>query len=155
MTEETVWSGNPSQLVNFWSYLVSFIVLIVLMAVAFVSSFLLFPLVLLPIGYAFWKWLTVRCEKYELTTERFRVSRGVFTVRREELELYRVKDTSMEQPFVMRLFSLGNLILATSDRSDPEFVVPAVRNPSEIHDQVRKYSEIRRDLKRVREVDFE
>lgn len=155
MTEEAVWSGNPSQLVNFWSFLVSGFAMAFVMALSIVLSFMLLPLLLIPIGNVLWKWLSVRCENYELTTERIRISKGVFTVRREELELYRVKDTSLVQPFVMRLFSLGNLILATSDRSDPDFMIPAVKNPNTVLDQIRKYVEIRRDHKRVREVDFE
>jgi uncharacterized membrane protein YdbT with pleckstrin-like domain len=116
---------------------------------------LAFFLILIPAGFALWKWLVVHSQQIVLTTERIRTSDGVFSKRREELELYRVKDMALTQPFLMRMVSLGNLVLMTSDRTDPEFVIHAVTNPQALLDQIRKYVEARRDQKRVREVDFD
>ena len=156
MSEETIWGGTPSQLTNMGSFLISLAGVAVIVIVSLLLSFPpLMAAVLLPIGFGFWKWIQTRCERYELTTERIRVRKGVFSVRREELELYRVKDSSLVQPFIQRVLSLGSIILMTSDRTDPEFVIPAVKDPSSLLDQIRKHVEHRRDQKRVSEVDFE
>ncbi len=155
MGEDTVWSGSPSQLTNTGNFLIAAVGIVVVVILSLMISYLLAVFILVPLTFGIWKWLQVRCMRYELTTERIRLTRGVFTLRREELELYRVKDSSMIQPFIHRLFSLGNIILMTSDRTDPEFRIPAIKDPDSLLDQIRKYVEIRRDQKRVSEVDFE
>jgi len=155
MSEETIWSGSPSQLTNTGNFLIAAIGVVVVIVLSIMSSVWFLVLALVPLAFGGWKWMQVRCMRYELTTERIRATQGVFSLRREELELYRVKDSSMVQPFIQRLFSLGNIILMTSDRTDPEFVIPAVKDPDNLLDQIRKYVEIRRDQKRVSEVDFE
>jgi len=155
MGEDTVWSGSPSQLTNTGNFLIAAVGIVVVVILSIMISYLLAVFILVPLMFGIWKWLQVRCMRYELTSERIRLTRGVFTLRREELELYRVKDSSMIQPFIQRLFSLGNIILMTSDRTDPEFRIPAIKDPDSLLDQIRKYVEIRRDQKRVSEVDFE
>ncbi|MFP6865400.1 MAG: hypothetical protein VCA35_05620, partial [Roseibacillus sp.] len=50
---------------------------------------------------------------------------------------------------------LGNIELETSDRTHPKPVLTAIRDAVEVREQLRKYVEILRDEKRVREVDFD
>src|SRR5262245_37499072 len=92
--EKTLWQGHPSHVTNFWTY--------VLCGLTF--------WLIVPIFIALWKWLEMRCFVYELTTERLKHTSGVFSKRLDELELYRVKDIAIEQPFALRLFSLANII---------------------------------------------
>src|SRR5262245_56167885 len=94
-TDEVVWSGSPSQIVNL---------------PAFVVCFLLCWL-LVPIFVAFWKWLVVRNTRYELTTERLKLREGVLNKVFNEVELYRVRDYRAEQPWYLRPFSLGHVIM--------------------------------------------
>ena len=137
--ERDVWSGTPSQVVN----LPTFIVCV-----------LLFFLVV-PVFYALWRWLVVKMTKYELTTERLRTRYGVLNKKTDELELYRVRDYNFDQPFFLRLFSLGNVILQTSDRSHPTVVIRAIPGGEQLREQIRTHVEACRVAKRVREVDFE
>ena len=137
--ERDVWSGTPSQVVN----LPTFIVCV-----------LLFFLVV-PVFYALWRWLVVKMTKYELTTERLRTRYGVLNKKTDELELYRVRDYNFDQPFFLRLFSLGNVILQTSDRSHPTVVIRAIPDGEQLREQIRTHVEACRVAKRVREVDFE
>jgi uncharacterized membrane protein YdbT with pleckstrin-like domain len=155
MAEEKIWNGCPSQVLNLQAFLICLLVDICVIVLSFLFTFWLLLLLLLPLGYAFWCWLDLRCQRYELTTERIHISKGIFTLVRQELELYRVKDTTLVQPFFLRLFSLGNIHLVTSDRSDPEFTITAIKDPTALLDNIRKYVEIRRDQKRVKEVDME
>ena len=73
----------------------------------------------------------------------------------DELELYRVKDYRLENPFFLRMFSLGNIVLETSDRSSPVVRINAIQNAEELREKIRNCVETRRDQKGVREVDFE
>ncbi len=137
--EQTLWKGSPSQVTNLGLYLL---------------CGLTFWLVV-PIFIALWKWLELRCSVYELTTERLKQTRGVFAKRTEELELYRVKDLAVEQPLFLRLFSLANVILETSDKSSPRVALEAVPRAQELGDTIRRQVEELRQRKRVREVDFD
>ncbi len=152
--ESVIWKGRPSQLTKIWTY-----VLAGLLAVGAIVGGFFFPpafaALVIPAVWAGWVWLSVRCRVFELSSQRLRLSEGVFNRRIDEIELYRVKDTVIEQPFWLRLFGLGNLILDTSDRSHPNVNLSAIHEVSDVREQVRKNVEIIRDKKRVREVDFE
>ncbi|MEX0899889.1 MAG: PH domain-containing protein [Gammaproteobacteria bacterium] len=140
MTEEReVWSGTPSQVINLPT---------------FVVCVLLFFLII-PVFYALWRWLVVKMTKYELTTERLRTRYGVLNRKTDELELYRVRDYKFDQPWYLRLFSLGNLVLTTSDKSHPVVIISAIQNGEQLREQLRTHVEACRVAKRVREVDFE
>ena len=93
--------------------------------------------------------------KYELTTERIRTRHGILNKETDELELYRVRDYKLDQPFFLRMFSLGNIVLETSDRSHPTGIFAAVPNGGPLREQLRTCVEACRTKKGVREVDFE
>lgn len=137
--EETVWSGRPSHVTNLPVYIVCGL-----------TCFLVIPLL-----YGIWKWLELNCRRYDLTTQRLRFTHGVFNREHDELELYRVKDISLSQPFVVRLFGLGNVTLHTSDKTTPEVHINGIAEPDHFRDLLRDQVERRRDEKRVREIDFE
>jgi len=140
MTEErTVWFGNPSQVINLGSY--------ILLG--------LFFWLVIPLFIILWKWLVVKNTKYELTTERLRMRHGVLNKKLDELELYRVRDYKLDQPFFLRLFSLGNVVLQTSDKTHPTVLIEAVPNAEELREQLRTHVEACRTSKGVREVDIE
>ena len=138
-TETTIWKGTPSHVPHLPEYLL---------------WALLSPLVV-PAFILLWRWLVVRSTRYELTTERLKTRQGVFNKKLDELELYRVRDYKLDQPFFLRLFGLGNITLQTSDRSHPEIVIRAIRESEPLRDQIRGAVESCRTRKNVREVDYE
>lgn len=155
MNEEAIiWKSSPSQLLNIGSYIMALI-----LAAGIVVGGTFFPpafaALLIPALWMAWKYLVVKCRVYELTSQRLRLYEGVFNRKIDELELYRVKDTNIEQPFWFRMFGLGNVNLTTSDRSHGEVSILAVRDVTAVREHVRKHVESLRDQKRVREVDFE
>lgn len=137
--EETVWQGHPSHVVAFWTY---------------VFCALLFWLVI-PIFIALWKWLEVRSTRYELTTQRILSTTGIFSKHTDSIELYRVKDFCVREPFWYRLFGVGNVHLDTSDRSSPVFEFRAIREPRALADAIRHQVEHLRSVKGVREMDMD
>jgi len=108
-----------------------------------------------PVGIAAWKWLELRCRVYEVTTERIKVSRGIFSRRTDEMELYRVKDLTLIEPFFFRLFGLGSVIITTNDASTPTLTIHAVRRVKELREELRQAVEVCRDKKRVRLAELE
>ncbi len=140
MTEEvSVWSGTPSQVTNLGT---------------FVLTGLFFWLIF-PLFVSLWQWLVTKNTKYELTSQRLKTRHGVLNKTMDDLELYRIKDYKLDRPLWLRMFSLGNVILETSDLSHPTVTVRAIRNAEELRETMRKYVEARRDQKRVREIDFQ
>jgi len=81
------------------------------------------------------------------------VRRGVFSKRTDELELYRVKDTVLVEPFWLRLVSLGHIDLTTSDRTTPLVRIAAVPDAARLREELRSNVERMRVLRGVREAD--
>ena len=159
MTEESsLWKGSPSQWLNLPSFALALLLAAGLITAGLLASpalpFALAGLVL-PLGVAIWKFLVVRTEVFELTTERLRITRGVINQHVDEIELYRIKDSLMIREWWMRLTGLASIKLQTSDRSMPELLIPAIRGGAEMRELLRKQVELQRDKKRVREMDFD
>ena len=153
--EIPVWKGRSHQIVNFWPLAASLLLLILILVGAFAWKGWLGWVSLIPLAYGGWLWLGTKLKVFELTSERIRIYEGILNQKINEVELYRVKDTSIEKPFWLRLFGLSNIVLQTSDRSTPEIEINAVRDGVELRERLRKQVELLRDKKRVREVDFE
>lgn len=135
--ESLVWEGRPSQLVNLGTYVACF----------------LFAWLVLPVFVAVQRALQVHFTRYRVTSERLEVTRGILSRRSEQLELYRVKDLSLEEPLVLRLAGLGHVIVHSSDRSHPVLALRAVPDPEMLRNRMRGLVEKLRDRKRVRELD--
>ena len=119
---------------------------------------LLLPIVLLmalPVLVALWNLLVVSTWSFKITTETLEEKKGVLNVRTDSLELFRVKDISIEEPLLYRVFNLSNVILDTSDKSTPIIKIEAVKNASELVKDLRTIVDQRRTEKGVREADIE
>src|SRR6516162_6555052 len=137
--EEIVWRGTSAQWKNFGVYLLCG----------------LFCWLLVPIFFALTRFLQTKCKVFELTTQRFKITSGIFTKTTETLELYRVKDIETRQPFFSRLVGIENIQMTTTDASSPVVLVDAVPSSVVFADKLRNRVEIIRQQKRVREIDVE
>jgi uncharacterized membrane protein YdbT with pleckstrin-like domain len=156
--ETLVWRGTPSNWTNFGSYF--FCLLLaggVVAAYFFVSPPQ--PLILLglvvPAVWMLASWIAIRCHRYEITSERVKITTGLLSRKTNELELYRVRDYSVEEPFWLRLVGCGNIVLVTADRTSPSFVLRAVPHAATLKDQIRTHTERMRQRRGVRELDIE
>lgn len=152
--EQIVWEGSQSQVLNFGIFISMGIVSILIIVISLLFFPLAAVLVVIPLIYMFIKWIVVRNHRYKITTERIFYTTGIFSKKTEALELYRVRDVDMYEPFWQRLFKLGNVALTTSDKTSMNFLLKAVPNPGELMNNIRKNVEQRRDVKRVRGVEF-
>lgn len=128
--EKTLWSGCPSAALDFWLNLACVLVL--------------------PIPWALVRWIQRRNHRIEITTERIRVTTGVFSKRSDELELYRVRDITFDAPFLLRMFGCGTLILNTADTTTPVLTLAGVPADNALRDGLRRAVEECRDRKRAR-----
>jgi uncharacterized membrane protein YdbT with pleckstrin-like domain len=123
MTDEhPLWKGSPSQWLNLGPFSAA---LLIIAGLTFGGLFfpLLFIALIFPIGYMIWKYLLVRSQIFELTSERLRITTGILNQKIDEIELYRVKDSQMVRPWWMRLTGLASILLETSDRSMAQLTI--------------------------------
>jgi uncharacterized membrane protein YdbT with pleckstrin-like domain len=138
-TEQVIWTGSSSQVRNLHIYLLCALLCVLV----------------IPIFYAIAKWIQLRARVYELTTQRIRIRQGVFSKRTDELELYRVKDSTVYEPFWQRMFGLGNIVVTTNDTTTPTLLLEALPNARDIREKLRAAIEECRDRKRVRIAELE
>ncbi len=133
MSNETVvWKGTASQVKNFWWFVACLLVV--------------------PIPWAIWYWLKVKCRVYTLTTERLIIESGVFNKGQDLLELYRVRDLQVNQPFWLRLWGLENISLLTADLTTQSIFLDYIPTSANLRDKFREHVEDCRRRKGVREV---
>ncbi|HWX15825.1 MAG TPA: PH domain-containing protein [Chthoniobacterales bacterium] len=139
MPEQTVWRGSSSQ----WKNLGVFILCG------------LFCWLIVPIFIALSRYLQTKNKIYELTTERLKITEGIFSKVTDTLELYRVKDLETRQPFLYRMFGVENVQMNTSDTSSPFIFIEAIPSVVGLGDKIRNQVEAIRAQKGVREIDVE
>ena len=160
-SEETlIWRGTPSQWTNFGVY---FFCLVLIAAIGaaywFYFAATVGPIALtalaVPLLWMFARWLGTRFHVYEITSERIKITRGLLSRHTTELELYRVRDYSLIEPFWLRLVGCGNILLATSDRTTPQVMLRAVPRANTLKDQIRAHTERMRQRRGVRDLEID
>jgi uncharacterized membrane protein YdbT with pleckstrin-like domain len=139
MAEESIWRGTPSQKKNLGLFILA----------------VLFCWLIVPIFIALTRYLQTKNHVFELTSERLKITEGVFSKVTETLELYRVKDIEVRQPFIYRLLGVENILVNTSDLSSPIIRLEAIPKSVGLADKLRNQVEIIRAQKNVRELDIE
>ena len=100
-----------------------------------------------------WKYLEIRCTRYQLSAEQLMATHGVLNRLTDNLELYRIKDTQVFEPLWLRPMGLGNVCIHSSDRTTPTLMVRAIPKPTKMASLVRQQVEAERVRKGVREFD--
>ena len=166
MAEETVWRGTSSQIKNLGIFVLCILgcgIVVLIFALVWrggspqvqrLSPHILW-LAMVPIFIALARYLQTKNKVYELTTERLKITEGVFSKVTDTLELYRVKDLEMRQPFWSRMCGLENIQINTSDVSTPFVLIDSVPIALGLGDKIRNAVENVRLQKRVREIDIE
>ena len=112
-------------------------------------------ILVVPIPWAIARYLQTKNKVYELTSERLKITQGVFSKAASTVELYRVKDIEVRQPFWYRMLGLENMQVTTSDVSSPSLLFDAIEVTAGLPDKLRNQVEKIRVQKRVREIDLE
>jgi uncharacterized membrane protein YdbT with pleckstrin-like domain len=139
MAEETVWRGTSSQLKNLGVFILC----------------VLFCWLIVPIFIGLTRYLKTKNHVFELTNERLKMTEGIFSKVTETLELYRVKDIEILQPFFSRMLGLENIKVNTSDLTTPVVFLEGIPQKIGLADKLRNAVENIRMQKNVREIDIE
>ncbi len=153
--EKPVFHGSSSQVLNLAHYAGAIVLGAVILVAGTKFAGWLAALVVLPLAYAGWCWLSLASRVYEITTERIKVTTGLVSKRTDDLELYRVKDTVLEEPALLRLAGAGNIVLSTNDTTTPTLVLEGITGAKELREELRKHIEACRDRKRTRLTELE
>lgn len=158
--EILVWRGTPSQWTNFGAYF-----LCLLLAAGVLAAYFLLPaanqnpLILIglavPVVWLLAVWIGTKCHRYEITSERVKITTGLLSRKTSEIELYRVRDYSVVEPFWLRLVGCGDVVLVTADRTSPNFVLHAVPRAQTLKDQIRQHTERMRQRRGVRDLEID
>lgn len=137
--EQLLYRGSPSQKIHLFFYIAYGL-----------ASFLILPLFLIVKKY-----LETKNTKYEITTQRIRLTNGILSKTINDVELYRVKDYQIHQPFFYRIFNLSKIELVTSDRNYPHITLDGLSDAKELLNLIRHNVENMRNVKRVSSIDFD
>ena len=127
-TEKTLFTGHPAVIYSFGQWV----------AVIFT----------LGIAYVFY-WIRSLATSYEITTQRVRVERGIFSKTKENVELFRIDHFDLHKPLGMRLVGQCVLHLRSSDTSFPTVMILGVPDLELLADTLREYSLRERTRRRV------
>ena len=70
--------------------------------------------------------------RYTLYADRFLVNRGFLTRHQEELRLYRIKDVTLRQTLIQRIFGVGTLRVISTDASSARFSLINIKQPEQV-----------------------
>jgi len=158
MSEQTLWSGTSSHWKNIKSYVLFFISIPISVGLNLwkpeTIGWWIYVLVAVTGLIAFWNWLVNYTTHYQLTDERLVTTQGILTKVTNTLELYRVRDLQVIQPLFLRVVSLQNIHVITSDATSAEVILDYMPVSANLGDQLRKSVEACRSKKGVRALDM-
>ena len=74
--------------------------------------------------------------KYSMSEDRLFLEKGLFSIRQEEILLYRVRDISLKITLGQRIFGVGSVLIQSSDKSMPLLELKNIRQPREVKEPV-------------------
>jgi len=87
--------------------------------------------------------------KYKLTEEKLVIQTGFFSIKQEEIRLYRIMDITLNRKFGQRIFKLGTIHCCSADKSTPEFDIKNIKNSEQVKELLSDQIEHERQKKRV------
>lgn len=89
-------------------------------------------------------------EHYTLTNERLRIRKqGVMTKTMNDIELFKIKDTSVKQKMTDKMRGVGDVEIISSDESEPVMILKKVKDPYEIREKIRNAAKKAREKEGV------
>lgn len=78
---------------------------------------------------------------YMITDTRIVVEKGVFTKKRDEIRLYRVRDISIKRNLLERMLNIGDITVMSTDTSSPQYVLRNIKRSNEVADLIGEAAE--------------
>ena len=94
--------------------------------------------------------LPISFTRYAVSEDRLFLSTGFFTIKDEEVLLYRIRDINTSRTLWQRIFGVGTITVISSDKSMPTLVMKNVKNPLEVKEMLHSQGEEMKRQRRVR-----
>ena len=94
--------------------------------------------------------LPISFTRYAVSEDRLFQSTGFFTIKDEEILLYRIRDINTSRNLWQRIFGMGTVTVMSSDKSMPMLVMKNVKNPLEVKEMLHSQVEEMKRQRRVR-----
>lgn len=88
--------------------------------------------------------------RYALSEDRLFLKRGFLNVRHDEILLYRVRDLRVSVSLWQRIFGVGSVTVASTDKSIPELTLKNIRQPNEVKELIHEHVENMKIERRMR-----
>lgn len=88
--------------------------------------------------------------RYALSEDRLFLKRGFLNVRHDEILLYRVRDMRVSVSLWQRIFGVGSVTVASTDKSIPELTLKNIRQPNEVKELIHEHVEKMKIERRMR-----
>lgn len=88
--------------------------------------------------------------RYAMSEDRLFLSVGCFTIRDDEMLLYRVRDIVTRRSLWQRICGVGTITVISSDKSQPTLVLKNVRNPMRVKELIHENVEDMKQRRRMR-----
>ncbi|HTY54324.1 MAG TPA: PH domain-containing protein [Candidatus Binataceae bacterium] len=129
---------------SWWRFTGAFVIALVLVGFAVrnlypprpwqVGAGLLAGALLLLVRAALKRWST----SWSLTSERLIERRGFLSTRRRELELADIRSVEVDRHFLQKLFSLGDVVVASAASTDFMIRMEAISEPEAVAETIRQ-----------------
>lgn len=101
-------------------------------------------------------YMEVNAIEYDITTLRLRRWGGVLSRRMEEIELFRVRETSLIEPWFQRLVGVSSVVVAYTDSDGhASMLIAAIPNADQVRNTLRTAVEASRQQHQVRAFESE
>ena len=92
--------------------------------------------------------------KYSLSEDRFFISTGFFSVKEDEVRLYRIMDVSLERKLWQRMCGLGTIKCCSADKTMGDFEIKNIKKSREVKEMLSNMVEDERTKKKVSSREF-
>ena len=94
--------------------------------------------------------LPISFTRYAVSEDRLFLSTGFFTIRDEEVLLYRIRDINTSRTLWQRICGVGTVTVISSDKSMPTLVMKNVKDPLGVKEMLHSQVEEMKRQRRVR-----
>ncbi len=92
--------------------------------------------------------------KYSLSEDRLFISTGFFSVKEDEVRLYRIMDVSLERKLWQRMCGLGTIKCCSADKTMGDFEIKNIKKSREVKEMLSNMVENERTKKKVSSREF-
>ena len=106
--------------------------------VAYYRMVAAFALIVLSVGMCLIRIVLLKSISYEISPERIEWSRGIFSRKIDNLDMFRIVDLKLHRSLLDCMLGIGTVTLMTKDETDPEFKFTKISDPRELYDILKE-----------------